>query len=152
MVSQVNTGVPFPGGAVNAPGQEQQSHNTFFDALSISTISHILEVSESPYYIKAFGLGDASVVSILMCTKTTTGELQEPLRINAAFVGLLKTNNVLVIDLPGIYRLQIEDSDLGVVTVVGGPTALSYWSWGLKAFGAAFTGTGSGLESATPSG
>lgn len=148
MVASVNTGVPFPGGTVNAPGQEQQSGNTFFNSGSTSVLSHAFSVDEVPYYIKAFGLGDASVVELLMITKTATGELQEQMRINGAFVGLLQTNNTLLIDMPGLYRLQISSQDLGVVTVVGGPTALSFFSWGLKAFGAAFTGDGSGAGSA----
>ncbi len=137
MPAAVNTGVPLPGGTVNAPGQERQPQNTYFDSQSTSIISHTFSVDESPYYIKAFGLGDASFVQVLMCTNTRVGEIQEPMQINGAIVALIKGNNFLLIDFPGIYRLQILEGDLGNVTVVGGPTALSYWSWGLKAFGAA---------------
>lgn len=133
MVGRVNTGVPLPGGVLNAPGDERQSQNTFFNAQSISNLSHRFSVDESPYYIKAFGLGDVDSLSVLMVTDTPTGELTELFRLNGTFVGLLSTNNCLVIDIPGVYRLLLN-TGLGTVTVVGGTTAMSYWSWGLRGF------------------
>lgn len=139
MVSRVNTGAPFQGGTVNAPGQELQDQNTFFTTADTAGISQqCFVVDETPYYIKAFGLGDASVVSVLMITKTKTGEVQEQLSLNGNPVGLIKFNNMLVIDIPGMYRLQLVGGN-NVVTVVGGYTNLSYWSWGLYGYATATT-------------
>ena len=133
MPAAVNTGVPLQGGTVNAPGYEQQSANTFFTIADTSGISHSFSVDETPYYIKAFGLGNAALVSVLMITKTPTGELQEQLSLNGNPVGLIKFNNCLVLDIPGMYRLQLIGGGNNV-TVVGGPTNLSYWSWGLRGY------------------
>lgn len=143
MVASVNTGVPFPGGTVNAPGQEQQSGNTFFDARSTSNLSHKFTVHESPIYLKAFGLSGFGNVAVLMVTETATGEVTEQMTILSTPVALTANDNFLIIDFPGVYRLQIDDSDLGTAIVVGGTTALSYWSWGLAAYGAAIA-AGSG--------
>ena len=132
MPAAVNTGVPLQGGTVNAPGYEQQSANTFFDSQSTSGISHLIDITEIPYYIKAFGLDDAGFVQVVKCTKTPTGELQEDLQLGGVFVALIKANTMLVIDIPGLYRLKT--ASVGTVTVVGGPTNMSYNSFGLKAF------------------
>ena len=139
MVSRVNTGVPFPGGAVNVPGYEQQSANTFFGPTSTSLISHQFSVDESPYYIKAFGLGDSGFIELVMVTKTPTTDYSEQMRLNGNAVHLTEMNNCLVIDIPGVYQLQLSGG-LGSVICVGGPTSLSYWSWGLKAFALSTSG------------
>lgn len=137
MVSGVNTGVPLQGGTVNSPGQERQSANTYFDIGSTSNISHRFSVDESPYYLKAFNLTEFGSVIVLMCTDTPAGEIMQQMFVLQFPVALGQQANFLLIDFPGIYRLQIDDSSLGIATVVGGPTALSYWSWGLAAYGAA---------------
>ena len=139
MVASVNTGVPMPGGVVDVAGQERQSANTFFTILDTGGLSHQFNVSEIPWYIKAFGLGDAALVQVVMCTNTNTGEVQEDMYVNGRAVGLIKHDNVLIIDIPGTYRLSLVGGN-NTTTVVGGPTNFSYQSWGLKAFAMAPTG------------
>jgi len=145
MVARVNTGVPFAGGALNAPGDERQSQNTFFTTADTGGISHVFSVDETPYYIKAFGLGDAALVAVLMVTNTNVGEVTEQLSLNGNPVGLIKFNNALVIDLPGVYRLQLVGGN-NLVTVVGGPTNFSFWSWGLYGYATATDLGGLGPE------
>lgn len=130
-----NTGVPLAGGVVNSPGAQQQADNFFFGPLSTNTISHKFIVHESPYLISAYGLGDVSFVQVnKVYQQQGQTDLVVPLRINGRYVALIEGNEALLIDLPGVYNLQIQESDLGIITVVGQPTALAYWSWGLAAY------------------
>ena len=135
MVTRVNTGVPVPGGALNAPGAERQKQNTLFSALSTSELSHRISVDESPVYIKAFGLANLETVEVMMVTDTDTGEVQDAMSVNGRPVALYNFGNFIVLDIPGIYRLLLSSSGLGRVIVVMGYTSLSYDSWGLKAYG-----------------
>lgn len=134
MVAAVNTGVPFPGGVVNAPGQEQQSPNTFFNTLSTSNLSHIFSVDESPYYLKAFELDEGATIQVWMVTKgANNSDITQPMFLGGVEIKLTPENNCLVIDIPGRYQLNFTGS-FGAMVCVGGLTALSYWSWGLKAY------------------
>lgn len=152
MVSAVNTGVPLPGGTVNSPGQEQQSANTFFDIHSTEAISHPFDVHESPVLISAYDLDtESGLIMVLKCTMTPNGEIMNILYLNGRGVGLVATNNTLLIDLPGRYRLQcINAGALGSFTVVGQLTALSYWSWGLVAYANAIDQSGNSQNPVIP--
>lgn len=136
MVSAVNTGTPLQGGTVNSPGNEQQSQNTFFNSLSSNTLSHKFIVHESPYLISGYGIDDSiGIVEVVKVTETSSGEILESLHLNGRLVALTFTNNTLLIDLPGTYRLRcLDGGNLGNFTVVGQQTAMSYWSWNLAAY------------------
>lgn len=150
MAVSFNTGVPLAGGTVNSPGSEQQSEWTFFDALSSSALSHSFTVHESPVLISGYGIPEDLNVYVIKVTKTKTGEIQEGLSINGRSVALNSLNNVILIDLPGMYRLQVFNSgEIGTFTVVGQQTAMGYWSWGLAAYGNAVD-QGSNSQNPTP--
>lgn len=137
MVSALNTGVPLAGGTVNSPGTERQSENLLFGPLSSNLLSHKIVVHESPVVLKAFNLNDTiGVLYLNMVTEQADGELMDLMWINETVVALTSKRNTLVIDLPGVYRLQCLNSGLlGSFTVVSQTTAMSYWSWGLAAYG-----------------
>lgn len=138
MTSAVLTGIALNGGSVNSPGNEIQSYYTFFNQFSTSNLSHKYRIHESPLILRAFGLVDSEVdeptVDILMVTETKTGELQQELFLGGKQVRLTSTNNSLLLDLSGDYRLRLNSNVPGAITVVGHESSLSYWSYGLSTF------------------
>lgn len=134
MVASTNTGSLIGAGIVNGPGQERQSGNTYFNQFSTSLTSHLITVHELPIVIRAFNLGVSDEVFIWMVTSTSTGEVTTALNIKGKVVKLTHTNNCIVLDLSGQYKLNLSAVSPGMVTVVGHETSLSYWSYGLAAF------------------
>src|SRR5674476_1285705 len=107
MVSAVNSGVPSPGGRVNSPGYERQGDFTYFDPASGSVLSHLITVHEVPLLLLAFNLVGLDTVQVFIVTQTATGITTAPLVLNARVVALSVQNNALLLDLPGVYRLEI---------------------------------------------
>lgn len=134
MVSAVNTGVPSTGGRVNSPGYEQQGDFTYFGPTSDSVLSHLITVHEVPLLLLAFNLVGSDTVKVFIATQTATGITVSQLVLNTREVELSAQNNALLLDLPGVYRLQISGGSLGTATVVGQETNFSYASYGLAAY------------------
>jgi hypothetical protein len=134
MVASTNIGTIVGAGAVNPSGQEQQSDNTYFNQFSTSTTSHKLLVHQLPIVLRAFNLASGDTVNVMMSTETATGEVLTQLYVKGKQVQLTHTNNCLVLDLSGQYRLVLNAAVPGSVTVVGHETPISYWSYGLAAF------------------
>lgn len=134
MPSSVITGIALNGGTVNGPGTEQ-SEGTYFNALSQSDISSVINISESPKLLRAYNLGESDFVEVLMVAfPGAVGELSEPLVLNGKAAKLTAQNNALLLDLSGFYRLRLSAESPLTVTVVGHDSSLSYWSYGLAAF------------------
>lgn len=137
MPSSLNTGVPFAGGTVNSPGYEQQPQNILFGPASTSLVSHKFTVHESPILLRAYGLGTLTgPIYVQIVGEFSNSEVVDLFYINDTVVALTQTRNVLLIDLPGVYRLlSTAEVQLGAFIVTAQTTAMGYFSWGLAAYG-----------------
>lgn len=131
-MGKIATGIPLFSGPVDPQGTENQPYNTLFDANSTSLTSQKIDVADVPIVVKAFGL-TSQTIQVNMLSNTRLGPVTQALKLNSKLVQLSADNNALVIDMPGTYTFTLS-AGLGTVTCVFCESAMSYWSYGLKAF------------------
>jgi hypothetical protein len=132
---KISTGLPLFNTPVDPQGTENQSANAIFHAGSASLTSHVIDVSETPIIVKAYGfLTDASTITVHTVTTGIGGvTYSSPMVLNGHTVQLSNRNNTLVIDLTGKYRFVLSDG-LHTTTCVYHESGLPLWSFGLAAF------------------
>lgn len=135
---KISTGLPLFNTPVDPQGTENQSANAIFHAGSKSLMSHVIDVSETPIIVKAYGfLNDASTITVwTVTTEIGNVTIASPMVLNGRHVQLSNRNNVLVIDMTGKYKFQLSDG-LGLTTCAYHESGLSLWSFGLSAFAVA---------------
>jgi hypothetical protein len=132
---KISTGLPLFNTPVDPQGTENQSANAIFHAGSASLTSHVIDVTETPIIVKAYGfLNDASTITVWTVT-TQRGNVvtTSPMILNGHTVQLSNRNNTLVIDLTGKYKFVLSDG-LGVTTCVYHESGLPLWSFGLAQY------------------
>lgn len=146
---KISTGLPLFNTPVDPQGTENQSANAIFHAGSKSLTSHVIDVTETPIIIKAYGfLNDASTITVYtVTTGIGNATYSSPMVLNGHTVQLSKRNNVLVLDMTGKYKFVLSDG-LGVTTCVYHESGLPLWSFGLSNF-AEFNGMLQFLETRT---
>jgi hypothetical protein len=129
-MGQIITGIP----AFNAPsdpqGTENQSANVIFNGNSASTTSHIIDVSEAPIVIRAFGLSGAETITVNMVSNDGISTQTTPLVLNSKTVQLSVDNNCFVLNMSGRFVFTLSGG-LGTVSCVYHVSPTSNWSYGL---------------------
>lgn len=78
-----------------------------FDPDSTTNVSHVFEVSEAKI-IRAFDLAQGEVLSVEMVAGAGSGHMFEPMILNGSVLRITGPNNVLLIPIPGRYRLRFH--------------------------------------------
>jgi hypothetical protein len=113
------------------------SEGTLFGPTSTTLTSHKFDVFDVPMVLKAYGLSGSETVTLQQ--QVQIGSNSSPVVfvqnviLNGHEVQLSVTNSMLIIDVPGSYNC-ILNSGLGTVAVTVQKTAMSYHSYGLRAF------------------
>lgn len=87
-----------------------------FDHNSQTNISHVFEVAEAKL-IRAFDLSPGEIITVEMVVGAGSGHLFEPMMINNKVISVAHPNNVMMIPIPGRYRLRLHGI-IGEATVI----------------------------------
>jgi hypothetical protein len=132
-MAQIVSGVPLFSGTVDGPSAEGKSYNVLFNARSINTTSHVVEVNQNAIVVRAFNLQAGQFIQVDMIGNDGVTTVTTSLVLNAKPVKLTTDNTAIVIDLPGKYQFHLVGG-LGTVSAMFFESGMPYWSYGLSNF------------------
>ena len=114
----ISSGVRVQGGPPPIGLQsETQSYYVLFDTQSSDNVSHIINVDELPVVITAYNLSGLEEVDVYRVIIIGPNQYATQVFVQGQQIKLTATNNVLVLNISGLYQFVLS-AGLGSVVVV----------------------------------